>query len=207
MISRAIVLPGMGADSTMYGDAQWRRLPNARFVDWPEHHGEKSIAAIAGRIVEANGIEDGEIVIGSSLGGIIACEIARLRDLRVLVLIGSAISPREISGLLALLHPLVSLAPVEFIQRAAGKAPGELAQMFAQSQAAFIRAACAAIFDWPGLDTTRIKPLRIHGTRDRVVPMPREVDLRVAGGHLIAMSHPKECTAFLEARIGLQSRC
>jgi len=193
------VLPGMGADHRMYSAPAWRSLADTQFVDWPDHHGETSIAAIASRVIAEAKISDGDIVVGSSLGGIVGCEIARVVSLKTLVLIGSAKSKTEISGLLALLHPLARLAPIEFIQISAGRFPSELTQMFNQSQASFIRAMCAAIFDWSGLDESRIKPLRIHGRHDHVIPLPAQVDLALDGGHLIAMTHADECVQFIKS--------
>jgi len=191
-------LPGMGADHTMYGPA-WHGLPDSRFLDWPTHNGERTIAAIAARVIEEAEITDGAMVIGSSLGGIVACEIARLRQLRQLVLVGGAARKEEISPLLRLLHPLAPLAPIEFIQRAASKIPGEVTGMFNQAQASFIRAMSLAIFEWEGLDDARAKPLRIHGRHDHVIPLPPAVDLVLDGGHLIDMTHPEPCVAFILA--------
>ena len=193
------VLPGMGADHRMFSDCAWHSLPAARFHDWPEPHGEKTISAIAARVIAEAEIIDGDSVIGTSLGGIVGCEIANQLRLHSLVLVGSARSPDEISALLALLHPLASLAPLELIRVSAGKLPGELCAMFADSQAGFIRAMCHAIFTWPGLDTTRIRPLRIHGRHDRVIPQPATADLLLEGGHLIAMTHAAECAAYLQS--------
>jgi pimeloyl-ACP methyl ester carboxylesterase len=190
------VLPGMGADHRMYSAPAWQSLADARFLDWPVHHGETSVAAIADRIIAEAGIANGDIVVGSSLGG-----IARTLSLKSLVLIGSAKNKIEISGLLAALHPLARLAPIEFIQISAGKFPSELTQMFNQSQASFIRAMCAAIFDWSGLDESRIKPVRIHGMRDHVIPIPAQVDLALDAGHLIAMTHAEECVRFLQSTL------
>ena len=185
----------------MYSASAWQSLPNTRFLDWPLHHGESSIAAIAKRVIAEAGIAKGDTVIGSSLGGIIGCEIARTISLNTLVLIGGAKNKNEVSGLLALLHPLAPLAPIEFIQLAAGKFPSELAQMFQQTQPSFIRAMCDAIFDWSGLDENQITPLRIHGTHDHVIPLPTNVDFALDGGHLIAMTHPDECVQFIEAAL------
>ncbi len=84
------LLPGMGADHRMYAAPAWQALPEARFIDWPEHHGEATIAAIASRVIAEAGIREGDTVIGSSLGGIVGCEIANQLHLRSLVLIGSA---------------------------------------------------------------------------------------------------------------------
>jgi pimeloyl-ACP methyl ester carboxylesterase len=191
------ILPGMGANHRMYSAPAWRSLPDARFLDWPVHHDETSIAAIATRVIDEAGILDGDIIIGSSLGGIVGCEIARTVSLKALVLIGSAKDKDEVSGLLTLLHPLARLAPIEFVQMSVGKFPSELTQMFNQSQASFIRAMCAAIFDWPGLDESTTKPVRIHGMHDHVIPIPAKVDLALDGGHLIAMTHPLECVQFI----------
>jgi pimeloyl-ACP methyl ester carboxylesterase len=194
------LLPGMGANHRMYAAPAWQTLPNARFLDWPEYHAENSIAALADRMIAEAGIREGDTVIGSSLGGIVGCEIANRLQLRSLVLVGSAQAPAEISALLALLHPFAALAPLELIRVSAGKLPGELCAMFADSQADFIRAMCHAIFSWPGLDTARLRPLRIHGRHDRVIRPPAAVDLLLEGGHLLAMTHAVECVEFLNAR-------
>jgi pimeloyl-ACP methyl ester carboxylesterase len=194
------VLPGMGADHRMY-PPPWQSLPDSRFHDWPAYAGEDSIAAMARRIMTEAGIADGDTLVGSSLGGIVACEIAGLRRLDGLVLVGSGKNQGEISSLLAVLYPLANLAPIELLRRAAGKIPNELAAMFHDSQAEFIRGMCRAIFNWPGLDETRITPLRIHGRYDRVFPLPAGVDLVLEGGHVIAMTHAAECVAFIKAHL------
>ncbi len=194
------LLPGMGADHRMYAAPAWQELPEVRALDWPAHRGEATIAALADRVIAEAGITDGDTVIGSSLGGIVACEIANQLRLHALVLVGSAQSPAEISALLALLHPLAAVAPIEFIRAAAGKLPGELCGMFADSEASFIRTMCDAIFTWPGLDTTRIRPLRLHGRYDRVIPPPKDADLLLDAGHLVAMTHAAACVAFLQSR-------
>lgn len=194
------VLPGMGADHGMFSAPSWQSIEGAKFVDWPEYRGETTIAAIADRVTEQAAIPDGATLIGTSLGGIVACEIARKRQLKTLVLIASAKQRQEVSGFLAALHPLACLAPIEFVQAAAGKVPNEVTGMFARSQAPFIRAACRAIFDWQGLDESRISPVRIHGKRDHLIPLPAKVDLILDGGHLIVMSHADECVSFLKER-------
>ncbi len=190
------LLPGMGGTGEMYA-GPWRDIPGAVFVDWPEYRGEKEIQEVAARVVEEHGIRDGDTVIGTSLGGMVACGISRIARLRRLVLVGGVRHPDEVSGLLRLFHPLAGLAPLEFVRRAAGKAPGELARMFAEADAEFVRAMCFAVFRWRGLDLGGVRPVRIHGRRDRVVPLPKDVDLVIDGGHLIAMTHAGEFVDWL----------
>lgn len=126
----------------------------------------------------------------------VAAEIANQVPVSQLILIGSAAHPDEVSRLLAIIHPLIDLAPVSFATRLAGKAPQELSAMFAKSDPGFIRAMCRAIFSWQGCQSPA-PTYRIHGENDRVIPPPPEVDLRIDGGHLIAMSHPDACASFI----------
>jgi pimeloyl-ACP methyl ester carboxylesterase len=190
------VLPGMGADSGMF-TGSWRHLSDAVFIDWPSYQGEQTLTGIAGRIVALYDIPHDAVVIGTSLGGMVACEIAKLRRLRRLFLIGSAVHPSEINTLLTTLRPLAKYAPVDLLQILATSAPGELARMFTRTDPEFIRATLQAIFTWGGIDPAQSPPLRIHGKQDRVIPLPYDADLILNGGHLIAMTHATECCDFI----------
>ena len=191
-------LPGMGADHRMY-PSPWSTLPAFVADDWPRYSGEVTLEQIARAFCEKRHVEDGDIVIGSSLGGMIACEITRFRRIPELYLIGSAVHPGEVSGLLSALHPLAKVAPFDLLRFSASSIPTELSQMFVDIEPAFVRAMCAAIFDWKGLAASDTKIFRIHGSRDRVIPPPKIVDLLLDGGHLIAMSHAMDCVEFIRA--------
>lgn len=190
----------MGADNRMY-PGPWRSLPGATFLDWPAYKGEDSIQAMAWRVAEEGRIPDGAVLIGASLGGMVACEIARIRRIHQLFLVGSAKNCLEVSGVLNRLHPLIEYTPLEFFQSCAARLPSEVTQMFGGSDAAFIRAMCHAVFKWPGLDESLPKPFRIHGRFDRVIPLPRDVGLVVEGGHLISMTHAQQCVDFVQAHL------
>lgn len=69
--------------------------------------------------------------------------------------------------------------------------------MFAESAPEFVRAMCAAIFQWGGLGGTNAQVFRLQGRHDLVVPPPHRVDLLLEGGHLVAMTHAEECAAFV----------
>jgi pimeloyl-ACP methyl ester carboxylesterase len=150
-------------------------------------------------MVEEASIPDGAVIVGSSLGGIVACEIAKIRKCKNLFLVGSAKRKEEINGILVMLHPLVDLAPIPLIQQASGKLHNELIAMFRETNAQFIRNMCHAIFRWDGLGEGVASVHRIHGRFDLVIPLPSDVDETIEGGHLIAMTHPAECVRFIEA--------
>ena len=153
---------------------------------------DNSIKGYAAQLIEQHHISDGDILIGSSLGGIIASEIANQKDIAQTFLIGSAINRNEIHSLLKLIHPLVDLAPLYFIRTLTGKVPNDLSVMFSESDPEFIRAMCKAIFKWEGLNKLN-SVIRIHGKKDLVIPIPENCDFQINGGHLIAMTHPEEC--------------
>lgn len=192
-------LPGMGADRRMFPPT-WSGLPDLVAHDWLRHSGETSLAEVARSSSEAWGIRDGDTLVGCSLGGMVACEIARIREIRALYLVGSATRKEEVSGLLAALHPLVRIAPIDWIVASAGKIPAELTQMFSRSDPAFLRAMAAAVFQWEGMGAVPTRIFRIHGKRDRVIPPPKEADLFLDGGHLISMTHATECVEFVRVR-------
>lgn len=87
----------------------------------------------------------------------VACEMTKIRSIPVLYLIGSAVRKEEVSRLLAMLHPLARVAPIEWLRLSADEVPMEIAQMFARIEASFVRAMCSAIFQWDGLGVTSAK--------------------------------------------------
>ncbi len=186
------VLPGAGADPSMYGGA-WRSLRQAAFLDWPAYRGDESIDVIAKRLVLEHDIRDGDSVVGSSLGGIVGCEIDTLVQLAHLVLVGSARTREEINPLLALLHPLLGFLPLRATQQLIGKVPADVCQLYAKADVRFMRAMVHGIFDWCGRPRPRAACLRIHGRHDHVISCPPDADVLLDGGHLIALTHAELC--------------
>lgn len=191
------VLPGMGADSSMYR-GPWRDLDDAIFVDWPKYRGEKTLAELADRLILEHGITTDDLVVGTSMGGMVALEIAARLNHKRVILIDSATSRHEINPLLALLAPLAKITPLRLSQVIAGSTSGELGKMFNRAEPAFIRAMCKAISQWEDVDFPADRIVRIHGTRDHVIRCPDECFEIEDAGHLAAMTHAEECVEFLK---------
>lgn len=188
---KTLILPGMGATHQMYPEP-WRSLPNVEILDWPLDDQSKTIPDLAAALIEKYKITSSDRLIGSSLGGMVACEISNQISLRQVVLIGSALHPDEIQSIFRFLHPAIKLIPLKLIHRfASGCAYLPLA-MFAKSDPEFIRRMCSAVYQWKG-DQGRSPVYRIHGTRDLMIPCPVKYHLALKGGHLIATTHAEEC--------------
>ena len=179
--------------------APWGTLPDFAAHDWLPHAGERSLSEVASRMCDAAGIRDGDTLVGCSLGGMVACEITKIREIPRLYLVASATRKEEVSALLATFHPLAHALPIDWLRFPAGKFSNECAQMFADSEASFIRAMCAAVFEWEGLGVSETKVYRIHGKHDLVIPPPPIVDLLLDGGHVISITHARDCVEFIRA--------
>src|SRR6478736_3924394 len=67
-------LPGMGADHRMYPEP-WETLPGFKAHDWVMSPEITSVRQLAEVMIEACAIADGDVLVGSSLGGIVAGEM------------------------------------------------------------------------------------------------------------------------------------
>lgn len=190
-------LPGMGADHRMF-PGPWRELPGFVAHDWMPFSGERTVKDVARSMCRVCGIQDGDVLMGASLGGMVACEIAKVRKLRGLFLVGSAVSADEIRKPLKALHPLAQILPIEWLRFSAGSIPLELTRMFASMDGDFVRAMCDAVFEWEGLGPTEVPVWRLHGKFDAVIAPPKQPELMLAGGHLISITHAAACVEFVK---------
>lgn len=201
------ILPGMGADSSMYGEA-FRKLAGIKYVDWPRNNNEQTISQISKRIIKENNIQLNDTVGGSSLGGIVAAEISRHVALKKLILIGSTLIPGNINPILKKLSTLPAITPVTLIQTLAGKIntwqESRLLKMFSQAESSFIRSMCKAVFEWEGNPEPDCPTAHIHGANDKVIFPPRRgAKILADGGHLIAMTHEQCVVDFINEGAGL----
>jgi pimeloyl-ACP methyl ester carboxylesterase len=199
---KTIILPGMGADANMYPKKQYQSLQDVLFVNWPKYDGEKSLEAVAQKIIDQYKIGSKMVVGGSSFGGMVAIEIAKILGLKKVILIGSATSPGYINPLLQKLSNLSEITPVKIIQVFTGKvnrySRNDLLKMFEESESEFIKAMCKALFKWEGLGNFNGDISQIHGEKNLIIFPPKKYARIIPnGGHLISMSHAEEVANFI----------
>ncbi len=199
---RALILPGMGADAAMYAAPEYRALGAVEFADWPAHHGEATIEAVARRIAADRALGPGAVVGGSSLGGMVAAEIAKQTGAGRLLLIGSALHPSAVNPALRTFAAGADFIPIPLLQAISGMLSAgqrdSLLAMFRRSDPAFVRAMARAIFEWGGADPPSCPVAWIHGALDGVIFPPTEgAEIIPDGGHLIAMTHPERVAEFI----------
>lgn len=177
----------------------WGELPSFVAHDWPQYRGEKTLVDVAESVIEAFHIEDGDSLVGSSLGGMVGCEIARIRRIPDLYLVGSALHPDEIVLFARVAYPAINIVPLRHLSNLAKRVPHLLAEMFSAADKDFIRQMCHAVFGWEGFRKSSSRVHRLHGSLDVVITPPAKADLIVPGGHLISISHAQECADYILA--------
>ena len=191
-----VLLPGMGATSAMYA-GPWRELEGVRFLDWPDYGGERSVVELAERVLAEHGLEPGTPVGGTSLGGMVALELAARLDSPYAVLLSSARSGSEVRPHLRLLAPLARLVPDVVFRRGATFIAGEAGR---EADPRFLRAMCPAVVAWPG--SSYAGPvLRVHGARDEVIRVPEPVTPVPGARHIGVLTHPREFLEGLRAEL------
>ncbi len=200
---KTLLLPGLGADAAMYPSRYYAHLHQLVIAQWPAYKGEKSLTAVARRVIDENAIGRDMVVGGTSLGGMVALEIAKIAGNRTVILIGSATSPSEVNPVLQKASRLADYAPIRMVQSLAGRInehhDSELLAMFERADSRFVTAMCRAIFHWEGRSGYRGTVCRIHGQKDKVILPPKDDGELIAdGGHLITMTHGPVVAAFIE---------
>jgi len=194
---RVVLIPGMGADHRLF---EGIALPGHDVVrtNWIPHRDGESLSTYAVRFAEHYGIGTADILIGVSMGGIIAGAIAQKVPPQRLILVSSCTNIRQLSPIIAALSPIGPVSPFEvarLLPRGLMPAHRKVAlAMFEDQDMAFIRWACAAVMGWTGVPRLP-ETVTIHGTADRVFPIRRQpqVDVTIqGGGHLMVMDRAAE---------------
>jgi len=182
----------------MYSGA-WLEKVYFDFIDWPKDYVPDSIRDLAFNV--SRKIDYKPIAIaGSSLGGMVALELADILKVENVILLGSATSKEEINPLLKALGPLAEITPMKLCQILAGKTPTLLSQMYAEQNPEFIRSMIHSALNWSYEGNATIH--RIHGKKDHVIKA-KSADLWLDAGHIVAITHAEDCVEYIETKLAL----
>lgn len=207
---RLYCLPGLGADHRIYERCDFGTVP-ITWLDWPEMPMGSTLADYA-RVLAP--IVDGSrehVLIGTSMGGMVAQELAVLTQPRLTVIISSWKGPEERPWLLALLGRLRAerlvnrffmrhFVPTVRLMRWKLGMESEAAQRHVQLMMdrwspAQLRVMIHACLTWKGVNARNVS--HVHGDRDALMPVKLIHDARsIAGGtHLMVYTKAQEVSA------------
>jgi pimeloyl-ACP methyl ester carboxylesterase len=205
-------ISGIGADRRIF---KYILLPpgfSPHYIDWIPNHKDETLSEYAARLIPSIDATQPFVLIGLSLGGIMAVEIAKRLSPAATIIIASVSRSSELPPYYRLarrLHLLTLFPPVLFKCTASAKRiftpeswadKRELFNMIWKGDAGFIKWGMKAVLHWEN-DTTPQPFWHIHGTRDEVFPVGRVGATHIVngGGHVLTMSHPNEVNQILNS--------
>ncbi len=208
---KVYAIPGLGADHRLYDKID---IPNVELValDWPEIAEGSSLADYAQKLSQQVDLSEPFCLMGVSMGGMVAIELARLVQPVRTFLISSWKSPSEfppsikalikmpLTGLINEWTMKLSMPVLKFTLGAESEKDGDLLEaMIHAMDVDQIRIGATAILDWQGCGLPE-KLVHIHGSHDRVMPLDTIKDPIIAhgGGHMMVYNRAEEINEFLK---------
>ena len=217
MSKKIYLIPGLGADGRMY-TPQLKVLRNAVVLEHQRPLQGETLAEYARRLSGKIDTSEPFILVGTSLGGMISVEMAKLVNADKVILISSVKHrgemPRWIRAMKHLrLHKLLSGANfIRFsnanVQRLITKRDTAVAKLLVDmhnsADPEFVSWAINAVVNWKGTKDYRDDIIHIHGTRDQLFPHRNiEKFIPVKGGsHVMGLTQAQDVNKALLNAIG-----
>lgn len=209
-------ISGLGADRRVFKNIQLPSYCEAVYLDWIAPLKDETLAGYALRLAQNINTKEDFSLIGLSLGGMMAVEIAKKYSPLHTILISSIPSSTHLpiyykaAGTLQLhkLIPITAIQKTRFLQRFFTTKTLEekqlLQEMVYNMDVDFIRWAINAILKWQNTNIPS-SLIQIHGTHDEILPLrfTHPTHLINKAGHLMVMNQAAEINKILIEIMGL----
>jgi pimeloyl-ACP methyl ester carboxylesterase len=204
------LIPGLGADKRIYkniklGDAE------VTYTDWLEPHPTDTLSSYAQRLIDEYHITPGSIVIGNSLGGMLAVEIANKIKLDKVILISSIKTIDEAPFYFKLFKwfPIYKLIPGSLFAKMGGLIAPLFGKMYSvdaylfnsmlqNTSPVFIKWAMGAVLNW---QNKTVPPCLYHitGDKDLIFNYKKIINPTIVKGgtHIMIFDRAKEINKIL----------
>lgn len=208
---KAYFISGLGADKKAFYKLKLPPVYEPVYLDWITPQPNESLKAYAHRFSVLINDKEKFVLIGLSLGGMIASEIARIKPPRKLILLSSISCSNEMPWYFRLagkagiqkMIPTVLYKRVTIINHFMGsksKIDKAIVLSFVkQVEPAFIRWSINAILNW--VQHERLEnTIHIHGDKDRLLPYRYTKASHIInnGRHLMVLNKANEINKILE---------
>lgn len=214
MRKKIFVISGLGADSSMFKHLVFEQIDLVH-ITWVQPTKVDSLTTYAKKLLPQITTHQ-PIILGLSLGGMIAYEIGRLIETEAIISLSSISDKKElpfhykVAGVLRLnklvpLHWLCkSNCVTNWLFGATQKETKQhLKNTLNQIDPYFLKWAIAAVLSWKSEKISK-KPYRIHGTKDLILPLCSRSSYYVVingGGHLMVLEQSEAIKNSIEQLI------
>jgi pimeloyl-ACP methyl ester carboxylesterase len=210
-MSKVFLIAGLGADTRIYNNIDLDE-DKVISVDWIEPHETDTLKTYAKKLIFHYNITPNAIVIGNSLGGMLAVEIANILPLKKVIVISSIKKIDEAPWYFSLFRklPLYKLIPgkaftsIGFLMKSAFGKMNEadswlLNDMLKNSSPVFVKWAMKAVLAWNN-KTIPPNTYIITGDKDHIFDYRKINDaIIVKGGtHIMILDKAKEINKILK---------
>jgi len=210
-MSKIFLIPGLGADTRVYNNIDLGSN-EVICVDWIEPHQTDTLATYAQKLIYQYDITPKSVVIGNSLGGMIAVEIAKKVLLDKAILISSIKTVDESPWYFSLLRAVPFYKPIpgkmftsmEFLIKPffGHMNPADawlFRDMLKNSPPVFLKWAMDAVLKWDN-KTVPANIIQITGDKDLVFQYKRMKDAEIVKGgtHIMIFEKAKEINKILK---------
>lgn len=209
-MSKIYVFSGLGSDKRAFGDMKFDGL-DVEFMEWFTPTQNETIESYAQRYTAIIKAEN-PILIGLSFGGVLATEIAKLIDVKKVILLASIKTkyeqPKKFKRLLNIsinyLAPVSLLNKPNFVMyKMFGVKTEEnkklLKQILEDTDVHFIKWALNEIIHWKN-EVILQNTIQIHGDEDKIFPIKHvNPDYIIkGGGHSMTITHAEEIEEIIQ---------
>lgn len=204
-------ISGLAADRRVFRNIRLPEGYETVYLDWITQLPGESLESYAARLAKKIDTTEKFVLIGLSMGGMIASEIAKTHHPQLTILISSvpvySHFPRRFRLARKLkMHRLIPVSmfkSASVIKRLFAPESREdkqvLLQLVKESDPAFIKWALGAILHWKN-ETVPIPMAHIHGSKDEILPVryTRPTHIIAKGTHLMVMNRAAEVNNLLK---------
>ena len=214
-MAKLFLVSGMGADERLFKnlDLSGFEVVPARWID---PHPQDTLEVYAQKLIGYYGIESGSSVIGVSLGGMIAVEIAKQVAMRHAIIVSSIKSPAEAPAYYKFFKtfPIYTLLSGEFLIAASslvkpimGKMAGIHADLFysmlKKTSPVFLKWSIGAALNWDN-DVRPESITHLIGDNDKVFSYKKISDAIVVpgGDHMMVFNYARRLNPIIKNILG-----
>lgn len=209
--STIYLLPGQGADERLFSNILIEGEYDLRPIEYIDPDKGMSMSDYAHVLADQIDSSQPSILIGVSLGGMLATELADIIPVDKVIIISSAKGKQELPGRYTLQRkfPLYKIVPGQVIRfgarvlqpilEPAGKENNHLfQQMLRDKSSRFLKGATAMILEWDRTSHSD-KIIHIHGDKDHTLPIRHiSYDHLIQGGeHVMVMTRAEELSVLI----------